>query len=825
MRAWMLWMAIGIGSIAYLPALPSPRCCAIVFALALVCVLVAIRLARRHSHARFNSRLPHTSQKAFDSPPNSSATVLGYTLAVHSLALIIGALWGIGYGHFIGRELLPLALEQQSLMVTGRIDGLVEQRAGFGKRPALRWLLRVEHCTRVPAGVGLQAEECDVPLRTVQLTAYDTELRPSGGELWQLRVKLKRPRGFANPGGFDYEAWLVAQRIGATGYVEADSGNRRLAAAPPWSVDRWRSALQQHLAARLRTLAHADLLAGLLIGDGSAIAQDSWNTFRATGTVHLFVVSGLQIAFTGGMALWLGKLWWRSPRSRNRRRDYLLGALPALAIATGYALLAGFGLPLQRALIMFGIVVGTLVLRREIGAGAWVLALWLVLLSNPLAVLDAGFWFSFATVAIILVCLYGARGERSARWSWWRVQSALFITALPLLLVLSGQFTLLALPANALAVPWSTLITMPLAFAALLLDAIAPAWSATLWWLADISLQWLWSFLRWLQQWSDLAIWQPISFGPLSLVCTTVFALLYLLPRGTPGRGWAVVFLLPLGWPQLDVITPGDCRILVIDVGQGLSVLVQTAEHNLLYDTGPLFGPERSVAELAIAPLLRRRGVRILDSVIISHKDSDHAGGWPAIAAQFPVRRLLIGEPLAEIKSELGEISAEHFAAAAPLPEFCRDDEHWLWDGVGFAILHPHDGDFVAGNNRSCVLQIDAGGALILLPGDIERAAEQRLLTRQSLTAPIEILVAPHHGSRSSSTAGFIANTQPRYVVFSTGYRNRFRHPNAEVAERYRQHGAQLFDTAYSGAITFVVKQGHVVQITQQRQTASHYWQ
>ncbi|HSB97524.1 MAG TPA: DNA internalization-related competence protein ComEC/Rec2, partial [Spongiibacteraceae bacterium] len=420
----------------------------------------------------------------------------------------------------------------------------------------------------------------------------------------------------------------------------------------------------------------------------------------------------------------------------------------------------------------------------------------------------------------------GERGVNGASRAWWRVQSALFITSLPLLLVLSGQFTLLALPANALAVPWSTLATMPLAFAALLLDAIAPQWSGTLWWLADLSLQWLWRYLCWLQHWGGAAIWRPAGFGPFSLTCATLFAALYLLPRGTPGRSWTWLFLLPLGWPQLEPIATGDCRITVIDVGQGLSVLVQTAGHNLLYDTGPPFGPARTVAELTVAPLLQLRGIGQLDTVVISHKDSDHAGGWPTIAAQFSVQRLVIGEalPIANAPGSQANDDRPLPLPAAPEPEFCKDDMFWRWDAVGFKLLHPHGDEAGAGNNRSCVLQIDAGGVAILLPGDIERAAEQALLARAQLTA-VDILLAPHHGSRSSSTAAFIERLQPRYVVFSTGYLNRFHHPSAAVVERYNQLGAQLFDTAYSGAITFVIERGRVAQITQQRQTSSHYWQ
>jgi competence protein ComEC len=791
MTQWMFCMALGIGVVACLPALPAPATIGAVFTVALVATLASLRR-----------------------PSRSRCRKLSFNL----LALVAGVIWGIGYGYLLRGELLPLALEQEPLLLTGRIEGLVEGYAdapATGARPTLRWTLRVEHCERPSSG------QCDVALRRVRLTAYDLAgssddhaLRPAAGELWQLRVRLKRPRGFANPGGFDFESWLVAQRVSATGVVEQAAANRRLEPAPPWSVDRWRGQVQRRLDQRAPALVHVDLLAGLVIGDGSRIAAASWDTFRTTGTVHLFVVSGLQIAFTGGLALAAARLWWRSPWGRSRRRDYWLGIAPAFLLAAGYAQLAGGGLPIQRALIMFGCFLWALARRREGAVHAWQLALLLVLLGNPLAVLEAGFWFSFGAVAAILIALRTRTGERGTVKVWWRVQCALFVAALPLLLATDGQFTLLALPANALAVPWSTLLTMPLAFAALLCEAVRPDWAGALWLLADLTLRALWFYLCWLQQWSEFATWRPAGIQPPGIACAVLSAALYLLPRGLPGRGWAWLFLLPVAWPQLDRIAPGDCRLTVIDVGQGLSVLVETTRHRLLYDTGPPFGPQRTVAEFTVAPLLRRRGIARLDAVAVSHADSDHAGGWPTMAAQFRVGRLLLGEDL---------------PAAAPLPTalpplFCRAGQKWYWDDVEFSILHPTDvghARHLQGNNRSCVLRINARGATILLPGDIERTAEYALHDR---LAPVDILLAPHHGSRTSSTETFIARVRPRHVVFSTGYRNRFAHPHSSVVERYAQAGAQLLDTADSGAITFDIQGGRVMRIEQWRRVHTRYW-
>lgn len=795
MLTGMMWMAVGIAIVAWLPYLPPPP-------------LLLAGLAACGMLAGWLWCCRHRSRRA----------VLR-SAGIALIAAVAGLCWGCAYGYHIRSGLLPLESEQQSLLLRGRIDGLVEQREGFvrhgqSEQPVLHFQFAVE----ANAGNAALVQAAQFP-RLLQLNWYDADKLPRAGERWQLRVKLKRPRGFANPGGFDYAAWLVANRIGATGYVERSGDNQILTAAPWYSLDAWRGRAQNYLQQRLQSFSHRDLLLGLLIGDGGAIAAAAWDTFRATGTVHLFVVSGLQIAFTGGLALWLARLWWRSPWCVSRRRNYVLGVIPAVLIAASYAVLAGWGVPIQRALIMFAVLVWALLARRRLRAAtSWIAALWLVLLFDPLAVRAIGFWFSFVAVAAILLIICGHRDVvvspvLQSGLRWWRVQWALFATSVPLLLLLSGQLTLLALPANVIAIPLSTFIALPLAFVALLADFFAPAWGAVIWHWADTSLDWLWRYLLWLQQSGSWAVWHPRAIDAWVCAFAACAALLLLLPRNVPGRAFAPIFLVPLLAPPQLNIAPGDCVVTVIDVGQGLSVLVETAQHRLLYDTGPQLGPERTVADLTVVPVLRQRGVDALDTVVLSHDDSDHAGGWPAVAREFNVQRLLLGEALAN---------------PVPLPTaLCRADMHWRWDGVDFAVLYPvQDGGVdkqLAGNNRSCVLQIDASGACILLPGDIERAAEYKLLDNSALQSAA-LLLAPHHGSRSSSTPSFVERVRPEYVVFSSGYLNRFRHPHADVAARYRQSGATLFDTAFAGAVTFTFSQGHVAQIAEQRTQLRHYW-
>lgn len=713
-----------------------------------------------------------------------------------SLAALAGVLWGTAYGCHIRSGLLPTALEQRPLLVSGRVVGLVERRSSFGE-PLLRWRVAVEDC-RDPA----TGEPCAVSLRRIQLSWYRPPAVPRSGERWQWRVRLRRPRGLVNPGGFDYEAWLVAQRLGALGSVVAGADNRRLAAAPRWSPDSRRGQLRDYLRRRLRDTRHRDLLLALLVGDGAAIDSNGWQLLRGTGTVHLFVVSGLHIAMSGGLVLWLARLWRRSPWGGTRS-----GVWPALAAALLYALLAGFGLSIQRALIMFAAACWALALRRRVSPfDAWVAALWLVLLFDPLAVCSAGFWFSFTVVGALLLSGSGRRGAGARHWRWLRAQLAVGLASLPVLLVLGGRYTLLALPANLLAIPWTTLVVLPSAFLALLTDTVAPA-LGTYWWRgADLALEGLWRYLAALEQWGGHWVWQPRRVDEWALLFAAALALLVSLPRGTPGRALAPALLLPLLWPGLDAPPAGACRVTVIDVGQGLSVLVETASHTLLYDTGPAFGSGTGAAELAVLPLLRYRGVARLDTLVVSHRDSDHAGGWRTLVRQLPIGQILVGDAL-----------------GAPGERFCRAGQQWNWDGISFRLLYPERGG-ASGNNRSCVLQIGRGDAGVLLTGDIETRAEQRLLTEHKL-APLAVLQVPHHGSHTSSGSAFIARLRPRYAVVSSGYHNRYHHPAPDVVARYRRAGAEVLNTATEGALVFVLRDGHVAKITRARQHRRRYWQ
>ncbi|MET0379991.1 MAG: DNA internalization-related competence protein ComEC/Rec2, partial [Spongiibacteraceae bacterium] len=679
--------------------------------------------------------------------------------------LSCGVVWGSLYGAFVTRSLLPSALEQQPLWLSGHIVDLIETRQTYG-RESQRFFLRVDDCRRVD---GIT---CNVPLHTVQLTAYQP-LPIASGEHWWLRVKLKRPHGFANPGGFDFESWQVQRRISAVGSVSGAANAERLAPAAITSSDHWRAVLRDRLQIQLANFQYRGLLLALLVADDSEITREQWRLFRDTGTIHLFVVSGSHIAFTGGLVWWLCNLWRRSPLGDGSRREQLACVLPALAIACLYALIAGMGLPIQRALIMFAVVLLSSVWRRDVRFfDVLLLALILVLLRDPLAARDAGCWFSFAAVAALSLAFSSftqGHGAGRDRWRWWRAQWLIFVVCLPVLMMIGGQLTLLSLPANLIAVPLTTIVTLPLAFIALVSEPVTPVFAGWCWQGADLSLRLLLWLLKRLSDCGGRFIF-PLAVSPQGLLFALAAVLLLILPRGVKARGLAPVMLLPVFFPQAVAIDEKALRLTVFDVGQGLSVLVETRSHRLLYDTGPAFAAGSSAAELAVLPALRQRGIRALDLLMVSHRDSDHAGGVTSVLAELAVKDVLVGERLRSqhpSKLQLQPRTQQHEQQQAP-PRFCVEGQRWQWDGVVFTVLNPPALTRAEGNKRSCVLRIDAGASSVLLTGDIETTVEARLLGAK--LAPATVLIAPHHGSRSSSSPTFVAAVQPRYVVFSAGY-------------------------------------------------------
>ncbi len=733
---------------------------------------------------------------------------------------MLGFLWAIAMGHVMSAGGLDPALEGRDVLVEGTIVSLPDplgQRSRFQFQAERLWLDEESFSSTDPSTDRSVAYSIKSPPGKLLLSWYRDAPPLQVGERWRLRLRLKQPNGFMNPGGFDYEGWLFGQGVRAKGYVrkaQADDENRRLQAASGHLVDRLRQTLRDGIRSSLAGHPQTGLVTALAVGDRSAIEDAQWDMLIRTGTNHLLAISGLHVGLVSGMIFFLMRwLWSRSACASLYWPAPKAGAVAALLAATLYAALAGFAVPTQRALVMVAVVMLALILQRQTRPSSLLaLALLAVLMIDPLAVLAPGFWLSFAAVAAILLGMSGRVGGTRGWRSWGRVQWVVTLGLLPLLILLFQRASLVAPLANLLAVPWVSLLTVPLTLLGSLLWLLFPTLGGWLLAAAAWSLSILWWVLEWLGAWS-LAQWTQ-SAPPVWAVASALLGVMWLiLPRGFPARWLGWIWLLPLLVVRPSMPLPGEAEFTLLDVGQGLAAVVHTHNHVLVFDTGPRFPSGFNTGEAVIAPFLRQRGLTGLDLLIVSHGDNDHMGGALALAAELPPRQVLSSVP--QRLAALGAWS-------------CLGGMRWEWDGVDFELLHPR-ADYTAGgrrgNNRSCVLRVTTAAGSVLIPGDIEQSAERYLLTDQPDKLAADVLVVPHHGSRTSSSEAFIDAVAPQFALFPVGYRNRYGHPKADIVERYRQRGIRLLDSASHGAIRFRLGEpGGLRLLDTWRQSARRYW-
>ncbi|WP_226456360.1 DNA internalization-related competence protein ComEC/Rec2 [Pseudomonas sp. AF03-9] len=716
MRAGMFAFALGLLTLRFLPVLPS-------VGLLLAMPVVALML------------LPFRT----------------YCLAF----FLFGLSWACLSAQWALDDRLRPALDGQTRWLEGRVVGLPQQ-----------------------TGSGVRFELADSRSRNARLpkriqVSWHAGPAVHSGERWRVAVTLKRPAGLLNFHGFDREAWLLAHRIGATGSVK---DGMRLSPAR----NAWRDSVRQRLSS-VDAQGREAGLAALVLGDGSALAPQDWQVLQATGTVHLLVISGQHIGLLSGLiyALVAGLA----------RYGYWPRALPwlpwacglAFAAALGYGLLAGFGVPVQRACVMVGLVLLWRLRFRHLGAW-WPLLLALngVLVLEPLASLQPGFWLSFAAVAVLVPAFSGRLGAWSVWQAWTRAQWLIALGLFPVLLALGLPISLSAPLANLFAVPWISLVVLPLA---LLGTALLPLpWvGEQLLWLAGAALDGLFRGLALLAE--QLPAWTPAEVPLGCWLISLSGAVLLLLPKGVPLRllGWPMLLLAV--FPPRESVPHGQVEVLQLDVGQGQALILRTRRHTLLYDAGPRSGASDLGASVVL-PALKKLGVGRLDMLLLSHADVDHAGGAAAVARGLAIRRVVGGE-------------------TERLPTFlgtqpCVSGERWEWDGVAFELWQWSDA--VEGNAKSCVLQVQANGERLLLTGDIDRAAERALL-ESPLAVATDWLQTPHHGSRSSSSWPFVQRLSPHSVLISRGRGNAFGHPHPQVLERYQALGSRIYDSAEQGAV------------------------
>lgn len=761
-----------------------------------------------------------------------------------SIWTVIAALFvsaGIGFfgasvaGHSLLAGELAAELEGQDLVVEGLIASLPES---FSSNPSSsnspstngkkhRWQQRTRF-QFVPDRLQWQGET-QAPPGKLLLSWYQNPPTLGVGERWRLKVRLKRPHGFMNPGGFDYEAWLFRQGIRAKGYVrearkseESDSllaVNQRLAAAAgAYPVHQFR----QHLRERIQSVLHDHPLRGIVlalaIGDRQQIDRDQWQLLMRTGTNHLVAISGLHVGLVAGFAFFVVRRLWRlSATSVVHWPATKAGAVAGLLAATVYALLAGFSVPTQRALVMVAVVMlATLMQRHTRPSSLLALALILVLLIDPMAVLAPGFWLSFGAVAVILYGMSGRLAMRSVWWRWGRAQWLVALGLFPAMLLLFQKASLVAPLANLLAVPWVSLVTVPLTLTGALLLAPLPMLGEWLLGLALWSVDGLWWWLEMLGHWR-FAHWSQAAPAGWAMVAA-LFGLMWLLaPRGVSARWVGVLGFFPLLFVSPTLLPPGEAKFALLDVGQGLATVVQTRNHVLVFDAGPRFGSGFNTGEAVIVPYLLAQGRGHIDTLVVSHGDNDHIGGVPALLDSLPVQQVLTSE------LEKSELKRDGIAVQA-----CAAGQQWQWDGVQFAMLNPVDLKHERGrreNNRSCVLRVQAGNDSVLLTGDIEQAAEREMMARLAGRLRANVLVVPHHGSKTSSSIAFLESVSPEIALFPVGYRNRYGFPKAQIVQRYRDQHVRLFDTASHGAIELHLDGlAGLKDIHTYRQYAARYW-
>ena len=703
---------------------------------------------------------------------------------------------------------ISTAWEGKDVLLEGVIRDVPELREG-----SVRFLLDAEQARLVGGDVPAEVAGEVVVWRGLLRVSWYLEpkqvLDLHAGERWQLVVRSKRPNGFMNPGGFDYEQWLFAQRIVATGYVRDDARNRRLQPAPPLSPDRLREAIQSAISAALPEQGSGGLIQGLAVSYRAGISPEQWEVLQATGTGHLLSISGLHIAMVAGFGfLPVMVVWWLFPALCLRLPVRVAGGMVGALFATAYALLAGFDIPVQRSLVMVLILLAGLLLRQAVPfTVSFAVAVLAVLLLDPLAPLAVGFWLSFVSVGMLF--LLGSRRNQRHRFAFITLQLGLSLGIIPLNAAFFGSVSLVSPLANLFAIPWVTLLVVPLILVGIVVLPFSVEGAAGLWWLAAQALDGMFALLAWLAALPWAVLHVPALPWQWSLLAFLGFVV-WLLPQGMPGRWLGLLLMLPLFVWSPPRPAPGEFRLSVLDVGQGLATVVQTAGHVLVFDAGPKAASGFDTGELVLLPWLRAKGIHAVDTLMVSHADNDHRGGAGILLADMPP---------ANLWANAADMFPERPA------QVCAAGQGWTWDGVQFRIVHPAVGFRAEGrNNHACVLHVSNGVHAALLTADIERPAEQWLV-KQAEHLQADVLLAPHHGSKTSSSAEFLAAVQPRLAIVSTGYLNRFHHPHPKILERYQQHGIKVLNTVDTGALDVVFPATGVdISVSAYRQEYGRFW-
>ncbi len=725
------------------------------------------------------------------------------------IAGFLGFMYAAIFAQMQLHDALPKAWERQEVTVVGVVASLPQVSSGRERfRFDVEQVLNPQ--ARVPKHILLSFYHANawqkVAANTPQVTTF------KAGQRWQLTVRLKRPHSNYNPHGYDFEAWALAENIRAIGYIRQQHTMQKVTDfvwRPSYVVEHWRERIGARMTKALQGKPYAGVIRALVIGDHSQIRAQDWEQYLRTGTNHLMSISGLHITMLAGLVFAVVRFCWgRFPLLvlylPTRKAAIIGGALVALL----YACLAGLSVPTQRTLYMLATFAVALLLNRHVAMSrVLATALLVVVLLDPWAVIAQGFWLSFSAVAFITFAAVNRLTVRHWLLEGIRTQWSVTLGLLPLLIIMFGQASIVSPVANALAIPIISLFVVPFA----IFGALLPVE-----WILQFAHHILAPCMQGLAMLADspLAIWQQAAAPVWTFVFALLGVVLLLLPRGFPQRWLGVVLLLPMLLVQPETLAVGSMQVAVLDVGQGLSVVVKTAKHVMVYDTGPAYNKEKNAGLSVVAPYLRGQGIRAINQLVISHDDNDHSGGAASLIEKTSVHAIMSSYQLD--------------AVSASVQQRCYAGQHWAWDGVRFEVLYPALAGYqqadVKDNNRSCVIKVTSHYGSLLLTGDIEKQAERTLLLHQAAHLKSDVMIAPHHGSQTSSTTDFVHAVDAAHIVFTVGYLNRFRHPKSFVVQRYMDTGAQLFRSDQDGAIIIDFAQSAPIQINTWRAQHAKYW-
>ncbi|MGC1853750.1 MAG: DNA internalization-related competence protein ComEC/Rec2 [Candidatus Aquirickettsiella sp.] len=720
------------------------------------------------------------------------------------VACCLGFSWALIIAHQRLVQQLPKILEGKTLIAKGRIITIPENHSG-----AVRFDFLIQNIeTFVPIKYPL----------SVRIKGYfHKNLRSFAnfkkGDIWQFSLRLRRPRAFWNPGSFDYQAELFQQNICATGYLVEKLPLHLIERANAYYfIDNLRQKITENVKIALQDYPLLGLISALTTGIRCEITDEQWQVMRGTGTNHLFAISGLHLAFIAGIIYWI-------VRFICCRIPYVALYIPALKIASAltlllaifYSALAGFAIPTQRALLMLSTFSLAIIKRRYLTSWhSFHLALLVILIIEPFAVLSASFWLSFTAVLLIFYAV-SSRIKPLKNWrAWCRIQFTVSLGLIPLSLLFFHQISWISFAANLIAIPSTGFLILPLSLLGSLLSLVSSALGNHILIFAEQLLELLWKVLNFFSE-IPLAQYYAYLSSRWILASSIIGILLLLAPKGMPTRYLGFIWILPLFFGESQRPHYGDIWIHLLDVGQGLASVVRTQHHILIYDTGPRLSPSFDAGKLVILPFLQTIDVQKVNLMVISHGDNDHSGGAKIILKQIQVDKVLSSIP----KKFLPKIV-----------NLCEEKMHWQWDGISFEILYPPMNHHYLGNNSSCVLKISNHLQSILLVGDIEKAAENYLVHAKQKDLQSTVLIVPHHGSKTSSSIEFLNHVQPVYALFPTGFHNRFKFPHKIVLNRYQRLGSKIYNTAAEGTITLKLNAfSNSIQAETYNDKNHHFWQ